>query len=95
MASAYLPISFLKKSSIPESQLGIFLSYLLSYPLEEYLYCADIYRDDKYRTKYDLIDMINSEKDQRKQYNHKYDDLSLNEANSLLENRSKFLMMKN
>ena len=39
--------------------------------------------------------MINSEKDQRKQYNHKYDDLSLNEANSLLENRSKFLMMKN
>ena len=57
------------------------------------MYCANICRDDKYRTKHDLNDMIISEKDKRKQYNNKYDDLSLNEANSLLQKRSKFLMI--
>ena len=94
MASAYLAIYFSKKSSTLENQLGIILSYLPSYPLKEYLYCANIYRDDNYRTKYDLIDMIISEKDKRNQYNNKHDDLSLNEANSLLQNRPKFLMIK-
>ena len=95
MASAYLAFSFVKKASVPGNQLGISLSYLPSYPLKEYLYCANIYRDDKYRTKYDLIDTIISEKDKRKQYNQKYNDLLLQEAKSLLKNRSEFLMIKN
>ena len=64
--------------------MGTFLSYLPSYSLKEYLYCADIYKVNKYRTKYDLIDMIISEKDKRIQHSNKYDDLSLMEANCFL-----------
>ena len=41
MTSAYLAISFLKQSSLPEKQLRIFLPYFPQGPLKEYLYNAD------------------------------------------------------
>ena len=44
MTSAYLAISFLKQTTLPEKQLRIFLSYLAQEPLKEYLYNADIYK---------------------------------------------------
>ena len=44
MASAYLPISFLKQTPLLEKQLRIFLSYVPQETLKEYLYNADIYK---------------------------------------------------
>ena len=41
MTSAYLAISFLKQTTLPEKQLRIFLP---QEPLKEYLYNADIYK---------------------------------------------------
>ena len=43
MTSAYIAISFLKQSPLPEKQLRIFLSSLPQDPLKEYLHDADIY----------------------------------------------------
>ena len=43
MTSAYLAISFLKQTPLPEKQLRIFLSYLPQEPLKEYLFNANIY----------------------------------------------------
>ena len=58
MTSAYLAISFLKQTSLPEKQLRIFLSYLPQEPLKEYLYNVDISKGKKNMSKADLIDMI-------------------------------------
>ena len=44
MTSAYLAISFLKQTPLPEKQLRILSSYLLQEPRKEYLYNADIYK---------------------------------------------------
>ena len=44
MTSAYLAISFLKQTPLPERQLRIFLSYLPQERLKEYLSNADIYK---------------------------------------------------
>ena len=44
MTSAYIAISFLKQSPLPEKQIQIFLSYLPQDPLKEYLHNADIYK---------------------------------------------------
>ena len=37
MTAAYLAISFLKQTPLPEKQLRIFLSYLPQEPLNQYL----------------------------------------------------------
>ena len=62
MTSAYLAISFLKQTPLPEKQLRIFLSYLPQEPLKEYLFNANIYKGKRNMSKIDLIDIIISEK---------------------------------
>ena len=62
MASAYLGISFLKQTPLPEKQLRIFLSCLPQEPLKDYLPSSNIYKGRKNRSKQELIDMIISEK---------------------------------
>ena len=62
MTSAYLAVSFLKQTPLPEKQLRIFLSYLPQEPLKEYLYNADICQERRNLSKHDLIDMIIAEK---------------------------------
>ena len=57
MASAYLAISFLKQTPLPE-----FLSCLPQQPLKDYLSSSNIYKGRKNRSKQELIDMIISEK---------------------------------
>ena len=86
MTSAYLAISFLKQTPLPEKQLRIFLSYLPQEQLKEYLHNANIYKGRTNISKHDLIDMIISEKDNRKLYIVEDDDLSQEEANLLLKN---------
>ena len=44
MASAYLAISFLKQTPLPEKQLRMFLSYLPQELLKDYLFNANIYK---------------------------------------------------
>ena len=62
MASAYLAISFLKQTPLPEKQLKIFLSYLPKELLKDYLSNANIYKGRRNMSKHDLIDMIITEK---------------------------------
>ena len=56
MTSAYLAISFLKQTPLPERQLRIFLSYLLQELLKEYLYNANIYKERRNMSK--MIQLI-------------------------------------
>ena len=62
MTSAYLAISFLIQTRLPEKQLKIFWSYLPQEPLKEYLSNADICKGRRNMWKCDLIDMIISGK---------------------------------
>ena len=47
MTSAYLAISFLTQTPLPEKQLRIFLSYLPQEPLKEYLSHSNICKGKK------------------------------------------------
>ena len=89
MTSAYLAISFLKQSPLPEKKLRIFLSYLLEEPRKEFLSCPNIYKAKKNRSKHDLIDVIIIEKNIEIRHRPE-DDLTQEVANELLEN-SKFV----
>ena len=76
MTSAYLAISFLKQTPLPEKQLRIFLSYLPQELLKEYLYNAEIYKGKRNMSKIDLIDAIISEKHKKIAYSQENDDLT-------------------
>ena len=88
MTSAYLAISFLKQTPLPEKQLRIFLSYLPQEPLKEYLYNANIYKGRRNMSKHDLIDMIITEKSKKVIYTQENNDLTKEEANELLKNNN-------
>ena len=88
MTSAYLAISFLKQTPLPEKQLRIFLSYLPQEPLKEYLYNASIYKGRRNVSKHDLIDMIITEKSKKVIYTQENNDLTKEEANELLKNNN-------
>ena len=68
MTLAYLAISLLKQTPLPENQLRTFLSYLPQEPLKEYLCNADIYKGRRNMSKHDLIDMIITEKNKKMVY---------------------------
>ena len=86
--SAYLVISILKNSPIPEKQIRIFLSYLTQEPLKEYLTHSNIYKGKKNGSKYDLIDMIISGKYKTKPLSPDDEDLSIDQANTLLKHHN-------
>ena len=88
MTSAYLAISFLKQTPLPEKQLRIFLFYLPQEALKEYLYNADIHKRKRNMSKIDLIDMIITEKSKKIVYSQEDDELSKEEVNNLLKNNS-------
>ena len=88
MTSAYLAISFLKQTPLPEKQLRIFLSYLPQEPLKEYLYNTNIYKGRRNMSKNDLIDMIITEKTKKITYTEENDELTKEEANELLKNNN-------
>ena len=62
MASAYLAISFLKQTPLPEKQLRMFSSYLPQELLKDYLFNASIYKRRRNMSKHDLINMIITKK---------------------------------
>ena len=88
MTSAYLAISFLKQTPLPEKQLRIFLSYLPQEPLKDYLFNAGIYKGRGNMSKHDLIDMIITEKTKKVIYTWENNDLTKEEANELLKNNN-------
>ena len=88
MTSAYLAISFLKQTPLPEKQLRIFLSYLPPEPLKEYLYNANIYKGRRNMSKHDLIDMSITGKNKKITYTEENDELTKEEANKLLKNNN-------
>ena len=88
MTSAYLAISFLKQTPLPEKQLRIFLSYLPQEPLKDYLSNAGIYKGRGNMSKHDLIDMIITEKTKKVIYTRENNDLTKEEANELLKNNN-------
>ena len=58
MTTAYLAISILKLSKIPNDQLKIFLTYVNQKALKEYLNITGIYRGKRNLTTLELIDLI-------------------------------------
>ena len=88
MTSAYLAISFLKLTPLPEKQLGIFLSYLPQEPLKEHLSNAGIYKGRRNMSKHDLIDMIISGKSKKTTYTEEHNELTKEEAINLLKNNT-------
>ena len=86
MTSAYLAVSFLKQTPLPEKELRIFLSYLPQEPLKEYLYNADICQERRNLSKHDLIDMIITEKNKKIVYTQEDDDLTKEKAKEILKN---------
>ena len=85
MTSAYLAISFLKQTVLPEKQLRIFLSYLPQAPLKDYLSISNIYKGRRNISKHCLIDIISTEKSKKIVYTRENDDLTTEEANELLK----------
>ena len=75
MTSAYLTISFLKQTPLPEKQLRIFLSYVPQKPLKDYLSNANIYKGRRKMSKHDLIDIIITERSKKVIYTQENDDL--------------------
>ena len=58
MTTAYLAISILKLSKIPNDQLKIFLTYVNQKALKEYLNITGIYGGKRNLTTLELIDLI-------------------------------------
>ena len=58
MTTAYLAISILKLSKLPNDQLKIFLTYVNQKTLKEYLNITGIYRGKRNLTTLELIDLI-------------------------------------
>ena len=85
MAWAYLAISFLKQTPLPEKQLRTFLSYLPQKPLKDYLYRENICKGKVNRSKQELIDIIITEKNMEARYRPE-DYLTKEEASEILEN---------
>ena len=88
MISAYLAISFLKQTPLPEKQLRIFLSYLPHKVLKEYLYNANNYKGRRNMLINDLIDIIITKKAKKITYTQENDKLTKEEANKLLKNNN-------
>ena len=58
MTSAFIAITILKQSSMPEKQLSNFLFYLSQEALREYLFNADIYKGRNRMSKNEFVEMI-------------------------------------
>ena len=88
MTSAYLTISFLKQTPLPEKQLRIFLPYIPQKPLKDSLSNANIYKVRRNMSKHDLIDITITERSKKVIYTQENDNLRKEEANELLKNNN-------
>ena len=85
MTSAFIAITILKQSSMPEKQLSIFLFYLSQEALREYLFNADIYKGRNRMSKNELVEMIITGKPKTIKYFDREDELTKEDAIELLK----------
>ena len=85
MTSAFIAITILKQSSMPEKQLSIFLFYLSQEALREYLFNADIYKGRNRMSKNELIEMTIVGKSKTIKYFDREDELTKEDAIELLK----------
>ena len=85
MTSAFIAITILKQSSVPEKQLSIFLFYLSQEALREYLFNADIYKGRNRMSKNELVEMIITGKPKTIKYFDREDELTKEDAIELLK----------
>ena len=85
MTSAFIAITILKQSSVPEKQLSNFLFYLSQEALREYLFNADIYKGRNRMSKNELIEMTIVGKPKTIKYFDREDELTKEDAIELLK----------
>ena len=85
MTSAFIAITILKQSSMPEKQLSIFLFYLSQEALREYLFNADIYKGRNRISKNELIEMTIVGKPKTIKYFDRENELTKEDAIELLK----------
>ena len=85
MTSAFIAITILKQSSMPEKQLSNFLFYLSQEALREYLFNADIYKGRNRMSKNELIEMTIAGKPKTIKYFDTEDELTKEDAIELLK----------
>ena len=85
MTSAFIAITILKQSSMPEKQLSNFLFYLSQDALREYLFNADIYKGRNRMSKNELIEMTIVGKPKTIKYFDREDELTKEDAIELLK----------
>ena len=85
MTSAFIAITILKQSSMPEKQLSNFLFYLSQEALREYLFNADIYKGRNRMSKNELVEMIITGKPKAIKYFDREDELTKEDAIELLK----------
>ena len=85
MTSAFIAITILKQSSMPEKQLSIFLFYLSQEALREYLFNADIYKGRNRMSKNELVEMTIVGKPKTIKYFDREDELTKEDAIELLK----------
>ena len=87
MSAAYLAISILKQSNIPEIQLKIFLSYLQPSALISYLKEEGISLPNKYTSKKFLVDMIVKGELMKTEYTEEDNDLPVDKIYELIHEK--------
>ena len=85
MTSAFIAITILKQSSMPEKQLSNFLFYLSQEALREYLFNADIYKGRNRISKNELIEMTIVGKPKTIKYFDRENELTKEDAIELLK----------
>ena len=96
MTTTYLAVSLLKQSIIPHMQLKIFLSYLPTELLLEYLSLTNVYNGNKLISKGVLIDLIAHDNDLIENvYTEKDNELTIDEVDKLLSRNRDHVISNN
>ena len=96
MTTTYLEVSLLKQSIIPHMQLKIFLSYLPTELLLEYLSLTNVYNGNKLISKGVLIDLIAHDNDLIENvYTEKDNELTIDEVDKLLSRNRDHVISNN
>ena len=86
MTSAFIAITILKQSSMPEKQLSNFLFHLSQQALREYLFNADIHKGREKMSKNELVEMIITGKPKTIEHFDREDELTKEDALNYLKN---------
>ena len=96
MTTTYLAVSLLKQSIIPHMQLKIFLSYLPTELLLEYLSLTNVHNGNKLISKGVLIDLIAHDNDLIENvYTEKDNELTIDEVDKLLSRNRDHVISNN